>query len=106
MQITRADFVKEFQQTILIDQRRESIAREAAQIIQTLLENALINGDRIELRGFGSFGVKHRRAREGRNPLTGEQIQVERRCTVFFKAGRELRLRVRDSVLLKEANEG
>ena len=49
---------------------------------------------RIEIRGFGSFGVKHRRARQGRNPKTGELVEVEAKRIPFFRAGKELRVEV------------
>jgi integration host factor subunit beta len=49
---------------------------------------------RIEIRGFGSFVVKHRRAREGRNPKTGTRVSVEAKRIPFFKVGKELKLRV------------
>ena len=52
---------------------------------------ALARGDRVELRGFGSFSVKHRQARTGRNPRTGEQVDVEEKYVPFFKTGRDLR---------------
>ena len=51
--------------------------------------------DRIEFRGFGTFGVKKRKARTARNPKTGEQVNVPARKTVYFKAGRELKEKVR-----------
>ena len=49
---------------------------------------------RIEIRGFGSFVVKHRRSREGRNPKTGAKVSVEAKRIPFFKVGKELKLRV------------
>lgn len=55
---------------------------------------ALSRGDRVELRGFGAFTVKHRGARTGRNPRTGEAVPVEEKAVPFFKAGKELRERV------------
>ena len=67
---------------------------KAAAVIESLLTKTLIEGDRVEVRGFGSFGVKERRARKGRNPMTNEEIDLKRRCTVFFKAGKDLRARV------------
>lgn len=54
-----------------------------------------LRGDgRIEIRGFGSFVVKHRRAREGRNPKTGASVTVDAKRIPFFKVGKELKLRV------------
>lgn len=55
---------------------------------------ALARGERVELRGFGAFTVKHRDARTGRNPRTGESVSVEEKTVPFFKAGKELRVRV------------
>jgi integration host factor subunit beta len=52
---------------------------------------ALARGDRIELRGFGAFTVKRRKARLGHNPRTGELVSVTERTKPFFKAGKELR---------------
>ena len=51
-------------------------------------------GERIEIRGFGSFVVKHRQAREGRNPKTGALVPVAAKRVPFFKVGKELKLRV------------
>ena len=56
--------------------------------------HALSRGERVELRGFGAFTVKHRDARTGRNPRTGEPVPVEEKAVPFFKAGKELRERV------------
>ena len=51
-------------------------------------------GERIEIRGFGSFGVKERRARQGRNPKTGDVVEVDAKRIPFFRAGKELRVEV------------
>ena len=55
---------------------------------------ALARGDRIELRGFGAFSVKHRGARIGRNPRTGASVQVSEKYIPFFKAGKQLHSRL------------
>ena len=52
---------------------------------------ALARGDRVELRGFGAFSVKHREARTGRNPRTGDTVEVSRKVIPFFKTGKQLR---------------
>ncbi|GAN95554.1 histone-like bacterial DNA-binding protein HU [Komagataeibacter europaeus NBRC 3261] len=67
------------------------------QVIFTEVSNALMRGDRVELRGFGAFTVKKRDARTGRNPRTGETVSVEEKVVPFFKAGKELRERVNQS---------
>lgn len=58
------------------------------------IETALARGDRVELRGFGAFFVKNRKARTGRNPRTGETVTVEEKYVPFFKTGKELRERI------------
>lgn len=58
------------------------------------MAEALRRNDRIEIRGFGSFVVKHRRAREGRNPKSGMTVAVAAKRVPFFKVGKELKLRV------------
>jgi len=71
--------------------------REAETIVNTIFDGmgeALRAGSRIEIRGFGSFVVKHRRAREGRNPKTGQPVAVGEKRVPFFKAGKELKERV------------
>ena len=62
-------------------------------IVETIAE-ALARGDRIELRGFGSFTVKGRAPRVGRDPRTGETVHVAARRYPYFKSGKELRRRI------------
>lgn len=71
--------------------------RDSEVIINSIFDSmvdALGHGERIEIRGFGSFVVKHRRAREGRNPKSGAVVSVAAKRVPFFKVGKELRLRV------------
>jgi integration host factor subunit beta len=56
--------------------------------------HALLSGHRIEIRGFGSFGLNYRPPRVGRNPKSGEKVQVPDKYVPHFKAGKELRERV------------
>ncbi len=58
------------------------------------LKDALVRGDGTELRGFGTFKVRHRKARTGRNPRTGETVEVPARDVPVFKPSRHLRSRV------------
>ncbi|MAP94751.1 MAG: integration host factor subunit beta [Ponticaulis sp.] len=62
------------------------------------ITTALETGTRVELRGFGAFSVRKRNARTGRNPRTGESVEVDAKCVPFFKAGKELRARLNDGV--------
>jgi len=68
--------------------------RKAEEVVKTVLNsmaNALADGDRVEIRGFGSFKVKHYDAYAGRNPKTGEPIKVKPKRLPFFKCGKELK---------------
>ncbi|WP_048878716.1 integration host factor subunit beta [Acidocella aminolytica] len=70
---------------------------DVEKIVSTLFNEmtaALARGERVELRGFGAFTVKHRQARSGRNPRTGETVEVAQKSVPFFKAGKELRERI------------
>ena len=58
------------------------------------ISDALARGDRVELRGFGAFSTKERAARVGRNPRTGEAVQVEKKYVPYFKCGKDLRDRL------------
>jgi integration host factor subunit beta len=69
--------------------------------VKTLLEimsNSLARGERIEIRGFGSFSLHHRAARIGRNPKTGESVALAEKHVPHFKPGKELRERINQSV--------
>ena len=64
-------------------------------ILLTCITVALSEGDKVELRGFGSFRTRTRNAREGRNPSTGDAVRVPSRKVPFFKAGKDLREKLR-----------
>ena len=67
---------------------------EAEEVVNTVLDSivqALETGDKVELRGFGSFRLRLRRPRQGRNPKTGTTVQVPGKAVPYFKPGKELR---------------
>jgi integration host factor subunit beta len=64
-----------------------------ATIFDEIIE-AMARGDRVELRGFGAFSVKHREGRTGRNPRTGASVDVDEKHVPFFKTGKLLRDRL------------
>ena len=71
--------------------------RDVERIVTTIFDEiaaALAQGDRVELRGFGAFSVKKRDARQGRNPRTGEAVDVSEKAVPFFKTGKQLRERL------------
>jgi integration host factor subunit beta len=70
---------------------------DAATMILSAVTQALVDGGRVEIRGFGSFDIHQRPPRTGRNPKTGESVEVPVRHLPHFKPGRELRERVNAS---------
>ena len=79
---------------IITDQNPHLYQRDVERIVNTVFDeitNAMANGDRVELRGFGAFSVKRRDARVGRNPRTGASVDVEEKHVPFFKTGKLLR---------------
>jgi integration host factor subunit beta len=71
--------------------------RDIETVVNTVLDTitgALKNGQRVELRGFGAFAAKERKARVGRNPRTGASVDVDQKLAPAFKTGKELRQRL------------
>lgn len=87
MPITRSDLGTKLVTSVDVS------ARDADAVVSTVLETisqALAQGDRVELRGFGAFSVRKRDAREARNPRTGDTVSVMAKKVVYFRAGRPL----------------
>jgi integration host factor subunit beta len=78
-----------------IAEKKPGLTRKQVEIVvNTVLDgikDALSREDKVEIRGFGSFRVRHRRAKDGRNPKTGETVSVPPKKVPFFKAGKEMR---------------
>ena len=73
--------------------------RDVERIVSKIFDEitaALSRGDRVELRGFGAFSVKQRPSRVGRNPRTGEKVEVSQKRVPYFKTGKDLRERLND----------
>jgi len=82
---------------ILSRKRSDILYKDVEQAVKTLLEQmseSLSSGERIEIRGFGSFSLHYRPPRIGRNPKTGDSVQVPDKHVPHFKPGKELRERV------------
>jgi integration host factor subunit beta len=82
---------------IISDENPHLYQRDVEKIVNTVFEEittAMAGGDRVELRGFGAFSVKKRDGRTGRNPRTGEAVDVEEKHVPFFKTGKLLRDRL------------
>ena len=82
---------------LLVDENPHLFRRDVERIVDTVFQEiieAMTRGDRVELRGFGAFSVKKRDARNGRNPKTGEAVDVDQKYVPFFKTGKLLRERL------------
>lgn len=73
-------------------------AEEIVDMVFKTMTDALVQGDRIEIRGFGSFVVKEYKGYTGRNPKTGQKITVSSKYLPFFKTGKELKERVNEDL--------
>ena len=94
--MTKSDLIAK-----LADRFPQLVAKDAdfaVKMILDALSEALAKGDRIEIRGFGSFSLNYRPPRVGRNPQSGDKVSVPEKWVPHFKAGKELRERV-DSAL-------
>lgn len=83
----------------IADENPHLYQRDVERIVGTIFDEiveAMAEGKRVELRGFGAFSVKKRDARTGRNPRTGETVNVEEKHVPFFKTGKLLRDRLND----------
>ena len=88
----------------LVDQISKRIPhmnrKDAEVVVNRIFDSmaeALVGGERIEIRGFGSFSVKNRPEREGRNPKTGEAVAIPSKRVPFFKTGKELHQKINGS---------
>jgi integration host factor subunit beta len=86
--MTKAELVEE------VAKSTELTMKDAEVIVQTVLDSiveSLQRGEKIELRGFGSFRIRERASRQGRNPKTGEKVSVPSKKVPYFKPGKELK---------------
>jgi len=90
--MTRSDLVERLVEANPFLTRRD--AEEVVSIVFDSMTDALAQGERIEIRGFGSFTIREREPRRARNPKSGETLQIPSRRIPFFKTGKELRERV------------
>lgn len=90
--MTRSDII-----TQLAERHQYLTLKDIDLAVKTILDSlsaALAKGNRIEIRGFGSFALNHRPPRKGRNPKTGQPVNVSAKYVPHFKAGKELKWRV------------
>lgn len=86
--MTKADLVE------TVAKEAEMTKKDAEQLVEIIFDSivgSLNKGEKIELRGFGSFRVRERDARKGRNPKTGEAVNIPAKRVAYFKPGKELK---------------
>lgn len=93
--LTKSELIKKI--AIRVPGLKQQVIETCANTIVESMVKALCEGKRIELRGFGSFSLRHRAPRQARNPKTGEKVFTEAKYAVHFKPGKELRQAVDNS---------
>jgi len=89
--MTKAELVEKVAEKIQLTKKQ---TETVVNMLLNSITEALSEGDKVELRGFGSFRLRNRNPREGRNPKTGDTVQIPAKRVPFFKAGKELRAMV------------
>jgi integration host factor subunit beta len=100
MSITKSELIER-----VADKQKQLSSKDVELAVKTILEEMsqrLATGGRIEIRGFGSFSLHYREPRVGRNPKTGESVELEAKHVPHFKPGKELRDRVNQSMQLEQ----
>lgn len=91
--MTKSELIEAVSDHIEVPRKR---AEDVVNAVFEAMKGSLMEDERIEVRGFGSFTIREYDAKEGRNPRTGEKVFVEAKKSVHFKPGKELRERVDD----------
>ena len=89
--MTKSQLIEAVSDRIDVPRKR---AEDVVNAVFDAMKDALLEDQRIEVRGFGSFTIREYKAKKGRNPRTGAQVQVDEKKSVHFKPGKELRERV------------
>jgi len=98
--MTKSEFID-----LLASRQKYLPLRDIEASVKLILDEmmgALGEGERIEIRGFGSFSLNHRKPRIGRNPKTGDTVELDAKYVPHFKPGKELRERVNESLKLEK----
>ncbi len=93
--MTKSELVERIVEANKLLTRKES--EMVVNLVFDSMSEALQKGEKVEIRGFGSFTIRNRDAREARNPKSGEIVRIPAKRTPFFKTGKELRERVNNS---------
>ena len=94
--MTRSELIE-----LMASQQNQLTTKDVELAVKLMIDNmagSLTSGERIEIRGFGSFSLHYREARQGRNPKTGDAVELEGKYVPHFKPGKDLRERVNRSI--------
>ena len=94
--MTKAELVKEVAQAADLTKKHSEVI---VNVVFESIIDALHEDEKVELRGFGSFRIRQRRSRQGRNPKTGSKVQVPPKKIPYFKPGKELKQYINDAVI-------
>ncbi len=100
--MTKSELMVRLAEMYSVQNSTQLVAKDVEHSVKVLIDTmtrALAKGQRIEIRGFGSFDLNHRPSRVGRNPKTGEKVEVPEKYVPHFKPGKELRERVDQSAV-------
>ena len=95
--MTKSELMLRLAELVAAQKGTRLVAKDVEHSVKVLVDTmtrSLAKGQRIEIRGFGSFDLNHRPARVGRNPKTGDKVEVPEKYVPHFKPGKELRERV------------
>ena len=95
--MTKSELMLRLAELVAAQKGTQLVAKDVEHSVKVLVDTmtrSLAKGQRIEIRGFGSFDLNHRPARVGRNPKTGDKVEVSEKYVPHFKPGKELRERV------------
>ena len=92
MTLTKSDIVEDLNNEIGLNKRE---AKELVDSVFESIKDTLINGEEVKVSGFGNFQLKDKLARPGRNPRTGEDVEITARRVVTFKSGQKLKEKVK-----------
>ncbi len=98
MDMTKSELIE-----CIASRQMQLSAKDVELAVKTIIEQmsqTLATGERIEIRGFGSFSLHYREPRQGRNPKTGETVELSGKYVPHFKPGKEMRERVNESLLV------
>ena len=100
--MTKAELVERVANQISLTKKQTEVV---VNTVFTSITESLAEGKKVELRGFGSFRIRQRNARIGRNPKSGQKVEVPSKKVPFFKAGKELRQLVDNNLKAEEEKE-